>query len=142
MDYATAGSEPASDHVRVLLIEDDRAVSEMYRFKLEQDGYEVTVASDGETGLELARRSPPDLLFLDIRLPNMDGFAVLEALRADPVTEGLPVVILSNFGERELIDRGYKLGILEYLIKSQATPAEVAGGVRSWIESVPAKPPG
>lgn len=142
MDNATAGSEPASEHVRVLLIEDDRAVSEMYRFKLEQDGYEVTVASDGETGLELARRSPPDLLFLDIRLPNMDGFAVLEALRADPVTEGLPVVILSNFGERELIDRGYKLGILEYLIKSQATPAEVAGGVRSWIESVPAKPPG
>jgi len=106
----------------------------MYNLKLELDGYTVTVAKDGEEGLELANQAPPDIIFLDTRLPKMDGFAVLERLRSAERTREIPVIILSNYGERELVDRGLKLGALEYLIKSQTTPANLSRGVEGWLK--------
>jgi CheY-like chemotaxis protein len=121
------------DDVRVLFVEDDPAVAQMYRLKLELDGYAVEVACDGLQAVEMAVGSPPDLIFLDIRLPKMDGLGVLEALRKDERTREVPVVILSNYTEHELVDRGLRLGALEYLVKSQTTPARVAGGVPTWI---------
>ena len=95
-----------SDDVRVLFIEDDPTVAQMYKLKLELDGYHVTMAKDGEEGLKSATDDPPDIIFLDIRLPKMDGFAVLEGLRSRESTRQIPVVILSNYGERELVERG------------------------------------
>jgi len=127
-------SEAPDEEVRVLFIEDDPAVAEMYKLKLELDGYTVTVAKDGEEGLELANQAPPDIIFLDTRLPKMDGFAVLERLRSAERTREIPVIILSNYGERELVDRGLKLGALEYLIKSQTTPANLSRGVEGWLK--------
>jgi DNA-binding response OmpR family regulator len=129
-----AVSEATDDEVRVLFIEDDPAVAEMYKLKLELDGYTVTVARDGEEGLRMATDTPPDIIFLDTRLPKMDGFAVLERLRASDRTKDVPVIILSNYGERELVDRGLKLGALEYLIKSQTTPANLSRGVEGWLK--------
>lgn len=129
-----AKKSEANDEVRVLLIEDDPAVAQMYRLKLELDGYHVTTAGDGESGLQAAREAPPDLIFLDVRLPKMDGFAVLEGLRAAEETRHVPVVILSNYGERELVERGLKLGALEYLIKSQTMPASLSRGVEGWLK--------
>ena len=123
------------DDVRVLLVEDDPEVAQMYRLKLELDGYFVEVACDGVQALRMATENPPDILFLDIRLPKMDGLGVLEALRGDVRTQQLPVVILSNYSERELVERGLKLGALEYLIKSQTTPARVSGGVEEWLKN-------
>ena len=128
-----AVSEAPDEEVRVLFIEDDPAVAEMYKLKLELDGYTVTVAKDGEEGLRLANETPPDIIFLDTRLPKMDGFAVLERLRGTDRTKDIPVIILSNYGERELVDRGLKLGALEYLIKSQTTPANLSRGVEGWL---------
>ncbi len=119
--------------MRVLLVEDDEAVAEMYRLKLELDGYTVEVAIDGESAVQRAQADPPDLVFLDLRLPGMDGMAVLQALRANAGTSATPVVILSNYSEQELIDRGLRLGALEYLVKSQTTPARVASGVPGWL---------
>ena len=134
----TSGGEAVSgapdEVVRVLFIEDDPAVAEMYKLKLELDGYTVTVAKDGEEGLKIATDSPPDIIFLDTRLPKMDGFAVLERLRSAERTSEVPVIILSNYGERELVDRGLKLGALEYLIKSQTTPANLSRGVEGWLK--------
>ena len=127
-------SEAPDEEVKVLFIEDDPAVAEMYKLKLELDGYTVTVARDGEEGLQLATSSPPDIIFLDTRLPKMDGFAVLERLRSVERTREIPVIILSNYGERELVDRGLKLGALEYLIKSQTTPANLSRGVEGWLK--------
>jgi CheY-like chemotaxis protein len=121
------------DDVRVLFVEDDPAVAHMYKLKLELDGYAVDVAGDGVQAMEMATGNPPDLIFLDIRLPKMDGLSVLEALRKNERTRRVPVVILSNYSENELVDRGLRLGALEYLVKSQTTPARVAGGVPSWI---------
>jgi DNA-binding response OmpR family regulator len=123
-----------SEDVRVLFIEDDPTVAQMYKLKLELDGYHVTMAKDGEEGLKSATDDPPDIIFLDIRLPKMDGFAVLEGLRGNERTKNIPVVILSNYGERELVERGLKLGALEYLIKSQTTPANLSRGVEGWLK--------
>src|SRR5579859_1863029 len=123
------GAVGGPDEIRVLLVEDDPSVAQLYRLKLELDGYRVEVACDGEAALELARRTMPDIVFLDIKLPRLDGLDVLEVLRSDPATESLPVVILSNFSERELVERGARLGALDHLIKSQTTPARLVGGI-------------
>jgi CheY-like chemotaxis protein len=124
-----------SEDVRVLFVEDDAAVAQMYKLKLELDGYRVEIAGDGEIALQMARASLPDLIFLDIRLPKVGGLDVLEALRADPQTSNVPVVILSSNSERELVERGARLGVLDHLIKSKTTPAQLADGVERWLPS-------
>jgi len=123
------------EDVTVLLIEDDEAAAEMYRLRLAADGYQVVTARDGEEGVTIAQRDQPDLIYLDIRLPKLDGFQVLERLRASPDTQGIPVVILTNYGEPELRERGMKLGALEFLVKSDTTPAFLSQGVERWTES-------
>lgn len=107
----------------------------MYRLKLELDGYTVDVAGDGLMALEKARAQQPDIIFLDIRLPKLDGMGVLEALRQDPTTERIPVVILSNWNEQELVERGVSLGALDHLIKSQTTPARLSQRLRDWLKA-------
>jgi len=120
------------DEVRVLLVEDDAALAQMYRVKLERDGYTVRVAGDGEEALGLLDRDVPDLIFLDVRLPRMDGLTFLERLRAAQHTKNLPVVIVSNYSGEELVSRGLQLGALDYLIKSQTTPGQLSKGVPDW----------
>lgn len=123
----------APDDIRVLFVEDDPSVAQMYRLKLELDGYLVDVAGDGFTALEKARASNPDIIFLDIRLPKLDGISVLERLRADEATARIPVVILSNWNEKELIERGASLGALDHLIKSQTTPTKLSQRLAGWL---------
>lgn len=118
--------------IRVLLVEDDQALSDMYRLKLQQDDYEVEVAATGEDALEKVAASPPDLIFLDIRLPRLDGFEVLERLRSEPASRDTPVVLLTNFDTEELRKRGRQLGALEFLVKSHTTPSEVSQRVERW----------
>src|SRR5215471_4042112 len=128
-DPAAANEED----IRVLFVEDDPAVAQMYKLKLELDGYAVDLACDGLQAVRMATGDPPDIIFLDIRLPKMDGLGVLEALRRDDRTREVPVVILSNYSEHELVDRGLRLGALDYLIKSQTSPSRVAGGLPAWL---------
>src|SRR5258708_30905473 len=101
--------------------------------ELELDGYQVEVAGDGEAALEMARSSAPDIIFLDLRLPKLDGLQVLETFRSDPTTQMVPVVILSSCSEKELVQRGAKLGVLDHLIKSKTTPARLAGALPRWL---------
>ena len=128
-------AENSPDDIRVLFVEDDVSVAQMYRLKLELDGYVVDIAADGVVALEKAKSSHPDIIFLDIRLPRLDGLGVLEALRADASTARIPVVILSNWNERELVDRGISLGALDHLIKSQTTPARLSQRLRDWLKA-------
>ena len=107
----------------------------MYRLKLELDGYAVDVAGDGITALEKARTIRHDIVFLDLRLPKLDGLAVLERLRADTSTAAIPVVILSNWNEKELVERGISLGALDHLIKSQTTPARLSQRLKDWLKT-------
>jgi CheY-like chemotaxis protein len=122
------------DELRVLLVEDDVSVAQMYRLKLELDGYAVEIATDGLAALEKAT-TLPDIIFLDIRLPKLDGIAVLEKLRADPLTAPIPVVILSNWNEKELVQRGMQLGALDHLVKSQTTPTRLSRRLQEWLKS-------
>jgi CheY-like chemotaxis protein len=120
--------------VDVLLVEDDRETLEMYRTKLELDGYRVHVALDGIEGIERAKELLPDIIFLDIRLPKKDGFEVLQELRREPSTAETPVIILTNFGEKELVERGLKLGAMEFLVKAQTSPLSLSEGITEWLK--------
>ena len=123
------------ESVRVLLVEDDTSVAQMYRLKLELDGYQVDVATDGEMAVEMASRDLPDIIVLDFRLPKLDGFGVLEALRANAKTKKTRVVILSNYSRREMGVRAAKLGVLDHLIKSETTPAKLTDRLDRWLSS-------
>jgi CheY-like chemotaxis protein len=124
--------EMAVGTLHILLVEDDPAVAGMYKLKLEMDGYRVSVAGDGEEGLRIAREHKPQLIFLDVRLPKMDGMSVLEAMRGDDRTRHIPVLILSNYAEPPLIERGLSLGAREYLVKSETTPSSVSARARTY----------
>src|SRR3989338_1330905 len=101
----------------IALIEDEEVLVNLLIKKLEQDGYEVKAAYDGVAGLELIHTQKPDLVLLDMMLPRLSGFGVLEKLNEEKLLPGLPVMIISNSGQPIEIDRAKKLGIRDYLIK-------------------------
>jgi CheY-like chemotaxis protein len=119
--------------IHVLLIEDDPAIAEMYRVQLEYDGHRVTVASTGEVGYRNLVNSKPDILLLDLLLPDRSGLEIMSEIK-EQLPNHPPVVILSNYGEPAMMDRGRSLGALEYLVKSRVTPASVSQSIRGWIE--------
>ena len=127
-----AAGVPDKPEITVLLIEDEEVTAEMYQQQLEHDGYRVIVAHDGVSGLATAQREAPDLIYLDLRLPGLDGFEVLERLRANPVTMPTPVVILTNYSEPELRERGLHLGALEFLVKAHVTPGQLSQSTGRW----------
>lgn len=120
------------DQVRVLLIEDDEGIADLYRFRLAADGYVVTVAPDGEAGLARALAERPDLIFLDLRLPKLSGIEVLRRLRDDAATSAIPVVIVTNYDEPELRSQGLSLGALEFLVKADTIPAQLSEAAERW----------
>lgn len=117
----------------ILLIEDDPALAVMYRIKLLAEGYRVRLAADGPSGLAATLACPPDLLLLDIRLPGFDGLELLARFRQAPGGDAVPVLVLSNYCERDVIDRGLELGVLGHLIKSQTTPASLVEAIREHL---------
>ncbi len=119
----------------VLFVDDDRAIAQVYQLKLELEGYRVDLAFDGEMAVEMANRELPDIVFLDIRLPKLDGLGVLLALRGNPKTEEIPVVVLSNYGRREIDERVAKLGVVDFLMKTETTPAKLVAGLKRWLGS-------
>src|SRR3989344_1513956 len=121
------------EKIKVLLIEDEKEVLELYKLKLTLDDYDVITATSGKEGLEKAFKENPDLIYLDIKMPEMDGFEVLQRLRSEEATKTAPVVILSNFDEQEMIEKGLTLGANEYLIKSQFTPEDISSKIKSWV---------
>lgn len=109
----------------ILLIEDDSLVAGMYQTKLSLMGYTVRVAADGEEGWTMLTSNPPDVLLLDIVLPKRDGFEILSAIRKDPKLKHLPVLLLTNLGQKPDVQKGLDLGANDYIIKAHFTPAEV-----------------
>jgi len=117
---------------KILLIEDEEVLSNLLNRKLEESGYEVTVAFDGEEGLAIMKKQKPDLILLDIVMPKMGGFEVMENMNRTPGLElkQLPVIVVSNSGQPVEIDRALELGIRDYLIKTQFDPQEVVDKVK------------
>jgi len=124
-----------ADKQKILLIEDDPFIYEMYTTKFERAGYGVEVASTGKEALELLKELRPDIVLLDILIPEMDGFEVLAAIRKNPSLKDIPVVMLTNLGQKEDIERGEKLGARAYIVKAHFTPQEVVNKVKSILEN-------
>lgn len=110
---------------KILIIEDDRFLRELITRKLSTEGYEVVEAVDGEAGVKMAKDSKPDLVLLDLILPGIGGFEVLEKIKKDQATSSILVIILSNLGQKEDIERGIALGATDFLIKAHFTPGEI-----------------
>jgi CheY-like chemotaxis protein len=117
----------------VLVVEDESIVADIYRLVLERGGYDVVLAVDGIDGLHKASTAPPDFIFLDIRMPGMDGIEVLRALADRPETQRVPVVMLSNFDDPALIRESLSLGAKQYMIKAGMNPAELPSIVARWL---------
>ena len=118
---------------KILIVEDDSALLEMYKVKFEEEGLSLITASDGEAGLELAKRELPQAILLDIMMPKMDGFAVLTEIKKNPATKNIPVLMLSNLGQKTDVDKGQQLGAVDYIIKASMTPTQVVDKVRGFL---------
>ena len=104
---------------KILVTEDDRFLASAYRAKLSKVGFEVTVATDGQEALELLQNGlEPDLILLDLVMPRKDGFATLQELREKPQWAQVPIIVASNLGQKEDLDKAQALGATDYVIKS------------------------
>ena len=119
--------QPVNDNgnVKVLLIEDDRFLRELIAQKLEREKFQVMQAVDGEEGLRKLGEQKPNIVLLDLILPGLSGFDVLKKIKEDSANASMPVVILSNLGQREDVERGLSLGASDFLIKAHFTPQEI-----------------
>jgi len=119
---------------KILIIEDDRFLRELMVRKLKMEDFEVMEAEDGGEGLKKIKEGKPDLVLLDLILPEMDGFEVLEQKRKEEKIKDIPVIILSNLGQKEEIDRGLQLGAKDYLVKAQFSPSEIIEKVKLFLQ--------
>ncbi|MEA3295617.1 MAG: response regulator [Patescibacteria group bacterium] len=110
---------------KILIIEDDKFLRELISQKISKQGYIVIGAIDGEDGIEEFKKEKPDLVLLDLILPGIDGFEVLSQIKSNAELSKTPVIILSNLGQKEDIEKGVNLGADDYLIKAHFTPNEI-----------------
>lgn len=110
---------------KILIVEDDKFLRELMTRKLLSLQYEVVSASDGEEGLEKIKTELPDVVLLDLILPGINGFEVLELAKKDSATAKIPIIILSNLGQSEDIKKGLELGAQDFLVKAHFTPQEI-----------------
>ena len=119
----------------VLLVDDDPLINRMYQIKLEHDGFRVNVATSGAEGLASVLKEKPDLILLDVLMPEMNGVEALKAIKGDPRMKDIPVVILSNLGDSQTdIQNAKKLGALDYFIKSKISLKELSAQVKKILE--------
>ncbi|MDB5175468.1 MAG: hypothetical protein JWM81_326 [Candidatus Saccharibacteria bacterium] len=118
---------------KVAIIEDDQAISQMYRFKFEAEGYSVQTAENGKLGLEMAESFKPDIILLDLMMPIMSGDDMLEKLRATTWGKNLKVIILTNMGEQEIPEKVKALNVSAVILKADMTPRQVAELVRKQL---------
>jgi two-component system alkaline phosphatase synthesis response regulator PhoP len=115
---------------KILIIEDDRYISKMYQLKLSLEGYTVVVAENGKQGVEKVKEFMPDIMLLDILMPELDGFEVLNIVKSDDATKDIPVLIMSNLGQEDHVQKGMQLGAIGYIVKSQYTPSKVVEKIK------------
>ena len=121
--------------IKILLVEDEKSIRDLYEIKLTKSGFEVTTAENGGKGLELAQKLLPDLILLDVMMPVMNGFEVLKNLREKTETANIPVIILSNYGEVDQVTNGFIVGATDYLIKAEHTPSDVVNIINETLKN-------
>ncbi len=118
---------------KILIVEDDVFLANIYMKKFSSEGYDIFFALDGKKGFSLIKQKKPDLVLLDIMLPEMNGFEILENMQKDEELKDIPVILLTNINQRDDIERGYSLGAKDYIIKTFFTPGEVVEKVKRFI---------
>jgi DNA-binding response OmpR family regulator len=116
--------------VHVLLIEDDQFLSDIYRQKFEMEGFRVTSVENAEAGITAVRKKKPDIVLLELLMPKVDGFTVLETLKEHKTTHHIPIILLTNLGQKEDVERGLAMGADDYLIKAHFKPSEIVDKVK------------
>lgn len=127
---ANYSDKETNNNTKVLVIEDDKFLRELIIRKLNAENFNVVEAIDGEEGLKKAGAEKPDIVLLDIVLPGIDGFEILKRMKADPELSKIPVIMLTNLGQRDDIQRGIDMGAVDYLIKAHFTPSEIIERVK------------
>jgi CheY-like chemotaxis protein len=122
----------ADDNIRVLFVENDPAVAEMYKLKLELDGYLVTIVSSGEDIAKTASSMAPDLVFVDTQRHEDGGVATLRALRTMPATRHVPVIILSSRQPNELAAAGFTADVMDYVVHADVTFSSLSRNIDEW----------
>lgn len=120
---------------RILSIEDEPILQKIFTDMITKEGYEVISALDGEAGLQLARTKNPDLILLDLVLPKKHGFEVLRILKNDQKMKDIPIIVLTNLGEIQDIDRALNLGATTYLVKANYSLEEVIKKIKEELEN-------
>ena len=118
---------------KIAIVEDDVAIVQMYRMKFEDEGYQVATAGDGKAGLDLVKQFQPDILLLDLMMPEMDGTEMLEKLRQQPWGKHLKVIILTNIGQSEASHKIRNMGVTDFIVKADMTPHQVADLVKQHL---------
>jgi len=120
---------------KILLVEDDPFLIDIYSTKLKDAGFEVLVSDEGEEVLGKVKEENPDLLLLDIVLPEIDGWEILRRIKSEEKFKELKVIILSNLGQKEEVEKGMDLGAVSYLIKAHYTPSQVVEEVKKVLKT-------
>ena len=115
---------------KIAIIEDDAVINQMYRMKFEAAGFDVSTASDGEAGVEMVKKTKPDIVLLDLQMPRMDGPTALATMRKNPWGKEVPVIILTNLGAEEAPKGLRDLQIHSYIVKAELTPSQVVARVK------------
>jgi DNA-binding response OmpR family regulator len=115
---------------KIAIIEDDPVISQMYRTKFETNGFDVQLANNGKRGVALVEEFIPDLILLDLQMPEMGGAEALEIIRKNEWSKNIPVIILTNMGEEESPKKIRELGIHSYIVKANLTPKQVVERVK------------
>lgn len=115
---------------KIAIIEDDQAISQMYRIKFEAENFEVETAANGKLGLELVEKMRPDIILLDLMMPEMTGDEMLVKLRAEDWGKDMKVIILTNMGEQEAPEIVKTLDVRRFIVKAEMTPRQVAEMVK------------
>lgn len=118
---------------KIAIIEDDLAISQMYRIKFETEGFTVDTAENGKLGLQLIENMKPDIILLDLMMPEMSGDQMLIELRKQPWGANIPVIILTNMGEQEVPDIVRQLGVNKFILKADMTPKQVVDLVKTQL---------
>ena len=119
---------------KIAIIEDDQAISQMYRMKFEADGFEVALADNGKRGVELVENFGPDIILLDMQMPEMTGDEALAEIRKHDWGKTVPVIILTNLGEEESPKALASLDVKNYIVKADLTPSQVVGKVKETLQ--------
>ncbi len=118
---------------KILLVEDDPLIIKIYTTRLIADGFQVFSAENGEDGLKLAEKELPDIVVLDIMMPKIDGFGVLEKLRNHEMLKNIPILIYSNLAAEDEVARALKMGATEFIIKANLSPTEMVSKIKQYL---------